>query len=76
MTEQSPNDKTQPFNQFNFNFEILKLVEELAKKAFSDSSIRTKIAQNKVAELWDSVEREMLRQLAVEDEAERKRYDI
>lgn len=66
----------EPFNQFAFNFEILKLIEELAKKSFSDSSIRTKIAQNKIAELWDSVEREMLRLLEADEAAERKRYDI
>ncbi len=67
----------EPFNQFAFNFEVLKLIEELVHAVGSDMTVlRAKIARNKIAELWDSVEREMLRQLEADDKAERKRYDI
>lgn len=77
----SPHDTNQgnhqPFNQFNFNFEILKLIEELLKTASPGmSSLKLKIATNKVFELWDSVEKEMIRQLEADEKAESKRYDI
>lgn len=67
----------EPFNQFNFNFEVLKLIEELLKAACTDMSVlKVKIARGKIAELWDSVEREMLMRLESDDKAEGERYDV
>ena len=66
----------EPFNQFAFNFEVLKLIEELFKVSSGMSGLKAKIAERKIAELWDSVEREMLRLLEADEQAERRRYDI
>jgi hypothetical protein len=60
----------EPFDQFNFNFEVLKLIEELLKAAGKEMPrIRLMIAERKVAELWDSIEREVLRLLEACDKA-------